>query len=129
VRTFAHVDGAVTADSFAAALKAGHAYVTYGPIIYPTILFGTTLTLAPGAPFTLGFDVGSVAGVKQVQLISDGIARDIRDLTAAPVQAHVDFSLRAQRAGWYALLVEDRAGRKAYTDPIWVVLDGPGAQP
>ena len=31
VRTFAHVDGALTAASFARALQAGHAYVTKGP--------------------------------------------------------------------------------------------------
>jgi len=129
VRTFAHVDGAVTAQSFVAALKDGHAYVTYGPIIYPTRMFGTTLKLAPGAPFTLGFDVGSVAGLKQVQLIGDGVARETRDFGAAPVQTHVEFHLSAQRAGWYALIVEDQAGRKAYTDPIWVVLDGPTASP
>jgi hypothetical protein len=122
VRTFAHVDGAVNAESFAAALKDGHAYVTYGPIIYPTTMFGTTLTLNPGASFTLGFDVGSVAGVKRVQLIGDGVTLETRDLVSAPVQAHVDFPLTMQRAGWYALVVEDQAGRKAYTDPIWTAL-------
>jgi hypothetical protein len=24
---------------------------------------------------------------------------------------------------WYALVVEDRQGRKAYTDPIWIAYD------
>ena len=129
VRTFAHVTGALTAESFVAALKDGHAYVTYGPIIYPTTMFGTKLKLTPGAAFTLGFDVGSVAGVKQVQLIGDGIARQTRDFAAAPLQARVDFRLSAQHGGWYALRVEDQAGRKAYTDPIWVVLDGAARTP
>jgi hypothetical protein len=62
-----------------------------------------------------------------VQLIGDGVVRETRDFGAAPVQTHVDFHLSAQRAGWYALIVEDRTGRKAYTDPIWVVLDGAAA--
>jgi hypothetical protein len=129
VRTFAHVDTALTAESFVAALKEGHAYVTYGPIIYPTTMFGTELKLSPGASFTLGFDVGSVAGVKEVQLIGDGVSMATRDLPSAPVQAHVDFPLTMRHAGWYSLVVEDQAGRKAYTDPIWTVLDVPAASP
>jgi len=129
VRTFAHVAGVLTAESFVAALKDGHAYVTYGPIIYPTTMFGTTLSLTQGAPFTLGFDLGSVAGLKQVQLIGDGVTRETRNLAAAPVQAHVDFRLTAQHAGWYALIVEDQAGRKAYTDPIFVALERAAASP
>jgi Carboxypeptidase regulatory-like domain len=129
VRAFAHVEGALTAESFAAALKDGHAYVTYGPIIYPTIMFGAKLTLAPGAPFDLGFDVGSVAGVKQVQLIGDGVALETRDFTRVPVQTRVEFHLRAQHPGWYALVAEDQAGRKAYTDPIWVALGAPAGSP
>jgi hypothetical protein len=28
--------------------------------------------------------------------------------------------LTAQRHTWYALVVEDAKGRKAYSDPIWV---------
>jgi hypothetical protein len=129
VRTFAHPEAAVTAESFAAALKDGHAYVTYGPIIYPQTMFGTTLRLAPKQRFTLSFDVGSAAGVKQVQLIADGVALATREPASAPVKAHVDFPLSMQRAGWYALVVEDQAGRKAYTDPIWTALAAPAASP
>jgi hypothetical protein len=58
-----------------------------------------------------------------VQLIGDGVSLQTRELAAAPLRAHVDFHLRARQSGWYALVVEDRAGRKAYTDPIWVVLE------
>jgi len=123
VRTFVHVEGAVTAQSFVAALRDGHAYVTYGPIIYPQTMFGSKLKLTAGASFALSFDVGSVAGVKRVQLIGDGVSLQTRELAAAPLRAHVDFHLRARQSGWYALVVEDRAGRKAYTDPIWVVLE------
>jgi hypothetical protein len=36
----------------------------------------------------------------------------------APREAHADFQVPRQ-AGWYALIVEDQLGRKAYSDPIW----------
>jgi Carboxypeptidase regulatory-like domain len=129
VRTFAHVEGAVTAESFAAALKDGHGYVTYGPIIYPETMFGATLRLTPKQRFTLGFEVDSAAGVKQVQLIADGVPLATRDTKSAPVTVHVEFPLTMQRAGWYALVVEDQAGRRAYSGPIWTVLAAPGTVP
>ena len=35
IRTFVHLQGPVTAQAFAAAIKAGHAYVSYGPSSFP----------------------------------------------------------------------------------------------
>ena len=32
----------------------------------------------------------------------------------------MEFPLTAGGPGWYALTVEDAAGERAYTDPIWV---------
>ena len=80
------------------------------------------MAVEPGVPFTLGFEVGSVAGLKEVQLIGDGKLHDTRSLPAAPLQARTDFRLAAVRAGWYSLIVVDQAGRRAYSDPIWITL-------
>jgi hypothetical protein len=120
VRTFAHIDGAVTAGGFAQALKEGHGYVTFGPLIYPSVMFGDELKVKPGESFTLGFDLQSVAGVKQVQLIAAGAVIRTDSFPAASQQVHVDFPLRTQSRTWYSLTVEDNQGHKAYTDPIWV---------
>jgi hypothetical protein len=127
VRTFAHLEGAPSAAGFAAALRAGHAYVTYGPIIYPSVLFGTDLKIARDTPVALGFELGSVAGLKQVQLIGNGATLETRTFADAPPTGHADFTPIARRPGWYALVVEDQAGRKAYTNPVWVALAGPAA--
>ena len=43
-----------------------------------------------------------------------------RDLAKAGREARVEFPLTAGGPGWYALTVEDAAGERAYTDPIWV---------
>jgi hypothetical protein len=74
----------------------------------------------PGERFSLGFDLKSVAGLEQVQLIGAGTALELKSFPGAPREAHVDFPLSTQRSTWYSLVVEDRQGRKAYTDPIWV---------
>ncbi|HEY2661189.1 MAG TPA: CehA/McbA family metallohydrolase [Caulobacteraceae bacterium] len=120
VRIFAHVDGPVTPQSFAAALKAGHAYVTYGPLIAPDHMFGDDLKVKPGAPFSLGFDLKAVDGLKQVTLAGKGGVIRTLDLAAAGRQAHVAFPLSTETASWYSVTVEDQAGHRAYSDPIWV---------
>jgi hypothetical protein len=120
VRTFAHIDGAVTAAAFAQALKEGHGYVTFGPLIFPSVMFGDELKVKPGEPFALGFDLKSVAGLKQAELIGGGMVLKTETFANAPHEVHVDFPLTTRSATWYALIVGDSQGRKAYTDPIWV---------
>jgi hypothetical protein len=126
VRAFAHIEGQVTATAFAQALKEGHGYVTFGPLIFPTVMFGDELKVKPGRPFSLGFDLQAVAGLKQVELIGGGAVLQTMDFSAAVQQSHVDFPLATPRSTWYSLMVEDQGGHKAYTDPIWVdVVDTP----
>jgi hypothetical protein len=120
VRTFAHVDGPVTARSYAQALKEGHGYVTSGPLVFPSVMFGDDLKVKPGESFVLGFDLQSVDGLKQAQLTSGGAVIKTETFSAAMQQTHLEFSLTASRPSWYALMVEDAQGHKAYTDPIWV---------
>lgn len=121
IRAFAHLDARPTAAGFARALKDGHAYVSFGPLIFPSVMFGDTLRLTPGAPFTLGFDLKSVAGIRKVELIGDGAVVKAESFAGpAANEVHVDFSLIAGAAHWYALLVDDSQSAKAYTNPIWV---------
>lgn len=125
VRAYAHLgaqDGPLAAISFSRALKAGHGYVTYGPLVYPDHMFGDTLAVSPGRAFVLGFDLQAVGGLKRVSLISRGAVVKVIDFAASVRTAHVDFSQTAARATWYALIVEDRGGRRAYTDPVWITV-------
>jgi hypothetical protein len=116
---FVHVDGPLSATAFVAALKAGHAYVSYGPLMYPNIGFGTQVEVH-GKPVALGLDLAAVAGLKEVRLVSAAGVRSRQGFADAPRQAHVSFELTAERAGWYAVQAEDQQGHQAYSDPIWV---------
>ncbi len=120
VRAFAHVDGALSAAAFAQALKDGHAYVSYGPLMFPAVMFGSTLKVAPEQSIDLSFDFTSVSGMKSVTLIGDGAVAQVRQFDDAPQQAHLDFNLKPAMARWYALIAEDARGHKAYSDPIWI---------
>lgn len=127
VRSFAHVGGKLSAESFTRALKAGHAYVSYGPLIFPDTMFGATLHVAGGRRFVLGFDLKSLAGVKRVELIGAGQSLTTQSFAAYPREVRVQFPLRTDHATWYSLIVEDRDGRKAYSNPIWVNVEAPPA--
>ncbi|MBC7455795.1 MAG: CehA/McbA family metallohydrolase [Massilia sp.] len=125
VRSIAHVPGKLTGERFTRALKAGHAYVSAGPLIFPDTVFGSTLKVAANHIFVLGFQLQSLAGIKQVELIGAGLAQKRRAFEAGTRDVHVDFPLRTGRATWYSLMVEDNDGRKAYTNPIWVDVTTP----
>ena len=119
VRAYVHPDGPPDPQHFVAALEAGHAYVTFGPLIFPGVMFGEELHGAPGTKVTLSFDLASVAGLKQVQLVGRGTVERTQSFPQGLRESHVEFEVPLESAGWYALTVEDQRGRKAYSDPIW----------
>jgi Carboxypeptidase regulatory-like domain len=119
-RTFAHVEGLLTPRTFADAVRAGHAYVSSGPLIFPAVMFGSELKVKRGASFALAFELKSVAGLKQAELVGAGTLVTTRSFRNAPREAGVEFTLTADRDTWYALDVEDTSGGKAYSNPIWI---------
>lgn len=126
VRLYAHVSGKLTASAYAQAARDGHAYVSYGPLIAPSVMFGSELKLRPHAGFSLGFQLKSITGLKQITLVGGGNVIESRPFNGAPQEARVDFPLTAERRTWYAIEVVDQAGRKAYSNPIWIdVIDYP----
>ncbi len=120
IRTFGHVDGPLTPASYAEAVKNGHAYVTYGPLIEPAVMFGSELKVKPGTPFPLAFGLRSATGLKQVKLIGADTVAFTQVFSDGPREAHVEFKPTASGHTWYALEVEDIAGLKAYSNPIWI---------
>lgn len=117
VRAYVHLEGPPTVQAFANALKGGHAYVTYGPLIFPSVMFGTELSAAKAHALT--FDVASVAGVRRVDFVQGGKVVESRTFENTPAEAHVEFKIGSD-AKWCAVRVEDRAGRKAYSNPVWI---------
>lgn len=127
-RLFAHLDGAPTPVAFAEAAKAGHAYVSFGPLIQPGVMFGSDLKVSSGTTISLPFDLQSVTGLQQATLIGGGQVVATRSFDNAPNTAHVEFRVSPAARTWYAIEVEDVGGRKAYSNPIWVdVVENPAA--
>ena len=120
LRTYAHVAGELTPQAYAEAVKSGRAYVSYGPLMVPGVAFGSELKLTPGSLFELPFKLQSVAGLRRVTLIGAGTIVDSREFAGAPREAEVEFERVADGTSWYSLEVEDSAGRRAFSNPIWI---------
>ncbi|GGX67611.1 CehA/McbA family metallohydrolase [Saccharospirillum salsuginis] len=121
VRAFAKVGGEVDAHNFVQALRDGHAFVSFGPLVYPDVDFGDDLTVATGERVTLGFDLEAANGLKSIQLISDnGDVIAERNFDGEPIAARAELGLTANEDTFVAVIVEDAAGKNAYSNPIWI---------
>jgi hypothetical protein len=118
-RVYAHVEGPLTVAGFLAGLKRGRAFVTHGPLVFPDHMFGETVKLRAGEGAVLGFELDAIAGLKQATIISQG--KTVAKVAyAGETRAHLTVPANGSSPGWYALTVEDAAGKKAYTNPIWI---------
>jgi hypothetical protein len=117
-RMFVYTASKPDAKAFTQALKNGHSYVSFGPVIYPVnIMFGDTLKLAESQSQSIRFDLLSVNGLKSVQLIgNDGL---ISEQTLSGDEVSVVFDV-PQQSGWVSLVVEDTEANKAFSNPIWL---------
>lgn len=120
VRLFAQVEGPLSAQGYARAVKDGHAYVSYGPLLYPSIVFGDTLRLNPGTQRTWDIGLQSVAGLATARLLGESGVLEERRFDAHPRSGHAEFTLQAGGSRWYAIIVEDAAGHRAWSDPLWI---------
>ena len=118
-RSFVHIEGEPTVDAFVSNLLAGHSYASQGPLIFPEIIFGSTIDQQPGAELVLEYEVQSVSGLRHVMLIAGGEEVDRRIIDGnGPVD--VRFVVTPTANTWYALVVEDEADKFAYSNPVWI---------
>ncbi len=120
-RTYAYVDGELSVEKFVLALKAGHAFATQGPLVYPEILFGSEVQHVAGEELVLNYAVEAVSGLRQVQLVERGEVIETRELGGSGPFS-IEFSVSPDQDSWYSLVVEDNNENFAYTNPVWVLV-------
>lgn len=120
VRTYAYIKGKPTPESYINALKAGNAYVTAGPLVETSKMFGETFTVEKGGKFTINIQALAVDGVKKVEVISEGKVVTSREFEGKTDKEHMTFTLSPEGSTWYSFIVEDVNGNRAITNPVWV---------
>ncbi|MBS3779538.1 MAG: CehA/McbA family metallohydrolase [Desulfovermiculus sp.] len=126
VRMYVYVQAEITSSAVMKALKAGSSYATFGPLIFPEIPFGQEVTVPKDQGLNLIYDLVAVHGLQEVQLIHNGQVADSIRLEGAENARQVQFPARPAQGGWYALVVSDVRGHRAFTNPLWVKIDNSG---
>ncbi len=128
-RLFAQLEGEPTVERYVGAAEMGHSYATFGPLLFPrsaagdpeAALFGEHYEVGAGEAFEFSLDLRAVEGLRTATLIQEGEPVATRDLAGRGQAADgVSFSPAPEGDTWYALVVEDGAENKAYSNPIWV---------
>ncbi len=128
LRTYAGIDGDFTLEKYYKSLKSGRSYTSQGPLVYPEHDFGNTVQLSSDT-FAFRFEAFSVNGLEKVTVVSEGAGfNDEGEIEGYVLQENLDgsqskilsFDLNPEKDTWYALVIEDKEGNKALTNPIWV---------
>ena len=119
-RSYAFIEGPVSVDKYVAALKAGHAFASQGPVVYPEIVFGRELNPAEGSELDLAYSVHAVSGLHSISLIERGKTHSVKVLKASSTSAEITFTVTPKMNTWYSVVIEDAAGKFAYSNPVWV---------
>jgi len=125
----AKVDDDLTVEGFVDAVAAGRSYVSMGPMIFTQDLeFGQTYEVATGEVLNLAVELFSVNGLESVELYTSGseigLPLEVRSLEGAEARQKVEFSLKPSQNTWYNLVVKDKSGRPAISNPVWVNVKG-----
>ena len=123
VRTYVHVDGELSIEKFIASLKAGHAFASQGPLVYPDILFGSEIQHSAGNELELAYAVQAVSGLRSVQLIERGNEIEALTFEGTDERVPAKFLVKPESNTWYSLVIEDMSGKFAYTNPVWVSVE------
>jgi len=121
-RMYVYLEEAPSLDGCITALKAGRSYASFGPMVFPEIMFGSSLSLLAGEKLDLKFEVFAVDRIKEVNLLCNGKNVESRQPSESPTSCNIEFSVFPSEACWYALVILDQSGKSAYTNPVWVDL-------
>lgn len=127
IRLYAQMDK-YDLDSYLDALRAGHDYITMGPIMFPDEknMFGETMTAKAGDDLKLKLDIQSVNGMDKVYLWRNGVCIDVVELNGITDRAEVVFDTTAAggKHVWYSFTAVDSKGKWAVSNPIWLKSEG-----
>lgn len=138
VRTYVCTDNrGLTMDGWFGGLRAGHAFVSTGPLVELTVndmLPGETVALpAGGGAVDVAVSVRSITPLETVAVIFNGEV--VEEISLDGDRRSVDFrrSFTVTRSGWYHLRAEGNPSERypldvefaqAFTNPVWVTVDG-----
>jgi hypothetical protein len=117
-RTYVHLDGELTAETFLDRLITGHAFTTYGPMLMLTNADGITPgdSVVPGEVMVNVISVEDLDGSK-LELIQNG--KVVESVEIEGTEASLSFNIEGE--GWVAArLMKNPRHYLALTNPLWI---------
>jgi hypothetical protein len=130
-RFYAYAGGTLNFERYMAALKAGHTFVTTGPMLFLTVngkFPGDAVDAVPGSKLKISAEAYGESGqvpLRTIEIVGHGkvLARsegkDAAHLT-------VDLELPVDRGIWIAARCDAGLGQAAHTTPVYVTVNGGG---
>jgi hypothetical protein len=130
-RFYTYIGGRMSFDRWFAALKAGHTFVTTGPMLLLTVdghLPGDTIDVAPGTRVRVR--VEALGHATQVPLTSVEIIGHGRVLARADgsnaARLATEIEVPVEHGLWIAARAQGGAAQVAHTTPVYVTVNGGG---
>lgn len=119
VRTMVHVDSPLTAEKYIEGLKAGHSYITLGPLVYPEIMFGDEAAVKEGQE--ISFKVESAKPFTTASFVYNGEKVQSQTFDPPARAAELKFKVPAKAQGWVNLEIGGPNDEGfLWTNPIWI---------
>ena len=137
-RTYAHLDGPLSADAWLAAIRERRTFATNGPLLFLTVdgrLPGSEIALEAGdgarAAHLVEIDVATNSPLDRVEILVNGEIAATHDVRDMGDRFRLESAVELDGSGWIAAralgpaspLVADSYAF-AQTSPVWVVADG-----
>ncbi len=116
-RTYAYVDGELTADKFVQALDEQKAFWSYGPLVYMEANGKVPGETVSEDTVTIRAMVKSTETLKEATLLKNG--EEVKTFDLAGNKYIIGHSKMVEGEGWYALKVVEEDGDIAHTNPVW----------
>ncbi len=130
VRTFVYTGKEFSADTWFKGLKAGHTFVTNGPVLFFEAdhnLPGSELIKTKGAVTELSVKAASNPGIGNITRVAiynnDGLVAEKLN-TGKLDSLSIDLSHTLDKSQWLAAVVYCDNGAVAHTTPIYFIVDG-----
>jgi hypothetical protein len=132
VRFYTYVDKPFSIDTWKAAVKAGHTFVTNGPMLELTVngkMPGDTLHVKRGESVVIDANAfGNIEEVplKKLELVIHGEVVETKSSTAPTDRLSIETRLKVTKGFWVAVRAYGRSGQAAHTTPVYVSVDNQG---
>jgi hypothetical protein len=130
-RFYAYTGAPFSFDRWFAALKAGHTFVTTGPLVFLTVnghIPGDTVDVARGSRLEIRAEAYGTAGqvpLRSLEIVGHGKVIG-RAAGGSPERMSAALDLPAEHGIWIAARCDAGAGQVAHTTPVYVTVGGGG---